>query len=106
MLPVSDFKTYRISKKENNFNLVGKIKVKLLVTSSFIVFVLLFAQLVFANNLATEGEKIAGVEQEIQRLEAENTSLKVEIAKSSSLTNLSEKAKKLGYQKPSEIIVP
>ena len=108
MLPVSDFKTIQIHsrKKENSFNLIGKIKLRLLVISSFLLFILLFAQLVFANNLATGGQKVAGVEEEIQRLEAENTSIQAQIAKTSSLKNLSQKAQELGFSEPSKIITP
>ena len=106
MLPVSDFKTIRIEENKQNFNFVGKIKVKVLVAFTFILFALLFTQLVFANNLATDGEKIVGVESEIQRLEAENTTLKARIAQVSSLKTLSKKAEELGFAQPSELITP
>lgn len=102
MLPVSDFKI----KKKENFNLIGKIKVKVLVITGLLVGTLFFAQLVFANNLATDGEKLAKIHEEIKRLDAENTTLKVEIAKESSLVTLSQKAQNLGFLNPSKVITP
>ena len=102
MLPVSDFKI----KKKDNFNLIGKSKVKVLVIIGLLVSASFFAQLVFANNLATDGEKLAKIHEEIKKLEAENTTLKVEIAQESSLNTLSEKAQKLGFAKPSQVITP
>ena len=62
--------------------------------------------LVFANGLATDGQKIAKVEEEIQNLESENTILRVEIAKKSSLVSLSKKAAEDGFKKPSLVITP
>jgi len=96
MLPVSDFKI----KKKRNFNLIGRIKVQVLLASAILVISLFFVQLVFANSLATDGEKLAQIDQEIQKLEAENTTLKVKIAQESSLVTLSQKAKDAGFQKP------
>ena len=67
---------------------------------------LFFTQLVFANGLATDGQKIAQVEEEIQNLESENTILRVEIARKSSLVSLSKKAAEDGFKKPSLVITP
>ena len=102
MLPISDFK----SKKKSDFNLVGKIRLKFLVASTLIIAVLLFAQLVFANNLATDGQKLSQIEKQIQKLAAENTTMKMQIAQASSLNSLSKKATELGFSKPSKIIIP
>ena len=96
MLPVSDYKI----KKKRSFNLIGKIKVQVLLTFACLVVSLFFVQLVFANSLATDGEKLAQIEQEIQKLNEKNTSLKVEIARESSLVTLSQKAKDTGFKKP------
>jgi len=96
MLPVSDFKI----KKKRSFNLIGRIKVQVLLASAILVISLFFVQLVFANSLATDGEKLAQIEQEIDKLQEENTTLKVKIAQESSLTTLSQKAKNIGFQKP------
>ena len=96
MLPVSDFKfNYRA---KQDFNLIGKIRVQVLIILAVVTALILFAQLVFAATLATHGQKVSQVEQEIQKLEAENTSLRVQISQESSLTKLSEKAKQLGFK--------
>lgn len=93
-------------KKKNDFNLMGKIRLKVLVVSSLLITALLATQLVFANNLATDGQKQSEVEEEIQKLAAENTSLKIQIAKEASLSNLAKKAIELGFSKPFQIITP
>lgn len=103
MLSVSDFKT----KKENSsFNLIGKIRVKILVAVAVTTIALIFVQLIFANNLATDGHKLSSVNDEIARLERENTTLKVQIAEASALTSLSEKTQELGFEKPTKVIIP
>lgn len=102
MLPVSDFKI----QKKNSPNLIGKIKVKVLVIIGFLVATSFFAQLVFANNIATDGQRLAQIQEEIKKLEAENTTLKVKIAQESSLVTLSQKAQELSFSKPSKIITP
>jgi len=104
MRKTNDFKIN--SKNENNLNLVGKIKVKVLVVLSFVVAVSFFGQLVFASTLAVEGQKLSEIEGQINNLEAQNTTIRVEIAKQSSLTNLSSQAEKMGFEKPSEVIIP
>lgn len=100
MLPVPDFK----QKPHHEFDLVGKIKVKLLVILAGIAVVLISVQLVFANNLAVEGEKVSRINQELQQLEAENINLRVKIAQESSLTNLTKKAQASGFEKPQKVI--
>lgn len=90
--------------KNSMLNLPGKIKVKLVLFFTLSVTFLIFAQLVFAGNLAVNGQKVASIEKEIQELEIENTALKVEIAEDTSLSNLSLKADKLGFQKPLKIV--
>lgn len=102
MLPVSDFRNRNKSEKKHT----GGVKVKLVVVISAAASLLFFTQLVFANGLATDGQKIAQIEAEIQELEAENTNLKVEIAKKSSLASLSQKAQEEGFKKPSLVIAP
>lgn len=103
MLSVADFN--KQTKRSDNYNLTGKIKVKLLVVLTGAVTALFFVQLVFANNLATDGQRLSEIETEIQRLEAENTTLMVKIAQESSLINLSKKAKDLGFAKPENLIL-
>jgi hypothetical protein len=106
MLPISAFNKNKIYRNSatGDFNLIGKIKVRVLVVLSVVIFALIFAQLVFANNLATEGQKLAQVYTEIRELEAENTLLKVEIAKKSSLASLSKEAQSQGFRKPEKVI--
>ena len=103
MLPVSDFK---IHKKKRDFNLIGKIKVQVLIIMAVATVLVLSAQLVFAATLATNGQKVSQIEQQIKRLEEENTDLKVQIAQESSLATLATKAKKLGFSQPSKVITP
>ena len=102
MLP-SDFSV--IKKEKSNLNL-GKIKVGLLVTFTIIAIALILTQLVFANNLATDGERLAQIEADIERLAAENTTLKVKISEEASLASLSKKAQGAGFTKPSKVIIP
>ena len=102
-MQIRDFKTRR---NQQNFNLIGKIKVKVLIILATTVALILTTQLVFAASLATDGEKLSQTEQEIRSLEKENTTLKVKIANESSLKTLSQKAEQLGFKKPSEIIAP
>ena len=102
MLPVSDFKI----QKKNNFNLVGKIKVKVIVFIGSLVAFSFFAQLVFANNIATDGQRLSKIQQEINKLEAENTTMRMRIAQESSLATLSQKAQKLNFSRPTKIVTP
>lgn len=102
MLP-SDFSV--IKKEKSNLNL-GKIKVGFLVTFTLLAIALILTQLVFANNLATDGQRLAQIEAEIKRFEAENTTLKVKIAKEASLISLSKKAQDFGFTRPLKVIVP
>lgn len=96
----SDFKV----KKERNFSLFGgKIRLRVLVAVFILVIALVFAQLVFANNLAVDGQKLSEIDDEIKNLEAQNTTLRVEIAKTSSLTSLGKRAHELGFIKPQKI---
>lgn len=96
MLPISDFKPV---KNKKSFNLIGKIKVKIVLVVATLVVSLMTTQLVFANGLATTGLELSEIENEINRLEVKNRVLKVEIAKESSLATLSLKANDLGFKK-------
>ncbi len=102
MSKLTDFKTKSI--KSQKISLSGKIKVKLVLFFAISATFLIFAQLIFAGNLAVNGQKLADIEEQIKVLEAENTTLKVEIAKETSLVNLSQEAQKMGYQKPEKIV--
>lgn len=92
--------------KKGNFNLLGRIKVQVLILLSVLALALVVAQLIFAAGLATDGAKFASIEEELTWLEAQNSSLRVEIAKASSLSTLSEKARDLGFEKPQQVITP
>ena len=96
----NDFKV----KKERKFSLFGgKIRLRVLVTVFVLVFALVFTQLVFANNLAVDGQKLSEIDHEIKNLEAQNTTLKVEIASTSALTSLNKRAQELGFVKPQKV---
>ena len=104
-----DYKIYRQKTSSywpNQRQSIGKIKVKILVLIALTITVLFATQIVFAASLATDGQKLSEIEQQIKSLEAENTTLKVEIAKESSLVTLSKKASQLGFIKPSTVIAP
>jgi len=64
---------------------------------ALILTVLAVFQIIVSNQLATAGGKLAEIDQEIKLLEEENEYLKREIAISSSLTTIAEKAEKAGY---------
>lgn len=93
--------------KNNSKNVLsrGTIKVKVIFVFVFLLSSLVFTQLVFANNLATGGQKLSSVQKQIRLLEDQNTTLKTEIAKASSLTNLYTKANALGFKKPSKLTI-
>ncbi len=78
----------------------------MLVFLGVLLVVLFTAQLVFASNLATDGQKLAQISVQISQMETENTNLKVQIAQQSSLTELSQKAQQMGFAQPSKIIAP
>ncbi|MBI4037620.1 hypothetical protein HY382_01075 [Candidatus Curtissbacteria bacterium] len=99
----NDYKNTKV--KNNSSNLVGQVRLKIVVIFGSIIMVLFASQLVFANNLAAEGERLSQIESEIQLLEAQNTTLKAEIAQNSSLVTLSAKAQAYGFVKP-KIITP
>lgn len=98
--------TFQDYKKEtkSKSSIPGTIKIKLLLLTGILLTGLFFTQLVFANNLATDGQKLSEVQQEIKSLERENMTLKADIATESSLNTLSKKADILGFKKPSKVI--
>lgn len=103
MLQRSDF----IPKENKKLRFFGKAKLQILVyVGIFTLIALVFGQLVFANNLATDGEKLANIEDQIQKLQDENTSLRVRIAKETSLVNLSKIAQDEGFSRPAKIVRP
>lgn len=78
-------------------DLRGSIRLKAVFLALFLLIALVSTQLVFANSLATDGEKLSQIREEIKVIEKENVYLHAEIAKVSSLTSLSKEAQKSGY---------
>ena len=62
-----------------------------------LIFLLIFANLVASNRLSTTGEKIKALEERIERLDSESSSLELEIAKAGSISGLIKKAERLGF---------
>ena len=104
MLPISDF-NYKIEKKDN-LKFFGIIKLKVLVVFAMLLSLLLISQLVFASNLTSDGQKMQEIARQLDRLETENQILKTEIARVSSLSQLSQEAEKLGLSKPAKLLTP
>lgn len=120
MLSVTDFK-YKTNCYNNNnahkrfehvqsvnipWESLGKVKIKILLLLTIILTGLLSAQLVFATNLSTDGQKLTSVEKQIDSQETESLNLRSKIAEVSSLTSLSQKAQKMGFATPEKIITP
>lgn len=109
MLPYRDYKkshsNFVTNKKSVIPNVAGSIKLKVIFLSLFLLVGMAFTQLVFANSLATGGEKLSKVQEEINQLERENMTLRSEIAKTSSLTKLSSVAQRNGFVKPQTVTV-
>lgn len=106
MLPISDFNYKNKIVKNEKIDLIGKVKLKILVFFAVILTLLFGAQIVFAGNLSSDGKKLHEINTEAHKLESENLNLKSKIAQISSLTNLSQKASTLGFSKPSKILNP
>lgn len=85
---------------------IGKVRIKFLLILAIIVASLFSAQLVFAANLSTDGQKLSVIEDEINKQETENMRLNAQIAQISSLNYLSKKASELGFNKPSHLVNP
>lgn len=83
------------TKKESH--LFGKIKVGMIFILCIATVLIVGVQLVFATSLATDGAKLAQIEAEIKRMEAQNTSLRARIAQESALNNLVKKAPQMGF---------
>ena len=77
----------------------GKLKF-LLVLVGLLIFGLVAIQLVLANFLATQGEKIATLEKGISDVDLENKILRSQIATQGSISRILDKAKAQGMEKP------
>ena len=64
---------------------------------SLIILLLGVFQAVVSSKLATAGERLTQIDEEIKSLEEENERLKKEIAISSSLTTIAKKAEGMGF---------
>ncbi len=89
-----------------NFGSIGKIKLRLLVTFGIFLIGLFLTQLVFAANLSTDGQRLAKAQEAIAKYESENAGIRAQIARESSLSNLSQKARVLGFSASPKIINP
>lgn len=92
--------------QKTTFSLIGKVKLRVVIFLVAIATILVATQLIFAASLATGGQNLSGIETEIKLLESQNSQLKIEIAKESSLSGLSQKAQELGFKKPQKVITP
>ena len=63
----------------------------------FVLILLGIFQVIVSNQLANAGEKLTQIEEEIKILEEKNEWFKREIAISSSLTTIAEKAEEMGF---------
>ncbi|MBL7159369.1 hypothetical protein ISS85_02765 [Candidatus Microgenomates bacterium] len=63
---------------------------------SIIIF-LTFANLIASNKLSTTGKGIKALEEEMKELNSENSSLELEIARTSSISGVIKKADSLGF---------
>jgi cell division protein FtsL len=104
MLPVSDFR-YKIENIEKT-DFFGKVKLKILIVFAIILSSLFAAQIVIAGGLTADGKKLHQINEEALKLQSENLYLKSQIAQISSLTNLSQKAQTLGFNKPLKVLDP
>ncbi|MEK7581092.1 MAG: hypothetical protein AAB512_02295 [Patescibacteria group bacterium] len=103
---ISDYKIKNRQSKQKIFALFsGEIKLKIIFLAGLVITSLFFTQLVFANSLATGGQKLSEVQEEIKRLDRENMTLRADIASQSSLTNLVKKSEQLGFKKPLKITI-
>lgn len=67
---------------------------------SFIITIILglsIAQASMANQISTTGADLVAVQQEVKEYKKNNTILKEKVLEASSFTNLTKKAKKLGF---------
>jgi len=77
---------------------------KLLVVIIGLIICLIGFQLFLSNYLSTKGKEVFELESKAQVMEEENLALKVEIAKLSSLSQLSASAQPLGLKKTTAFI--
>ena len=76
-----------------------------MVVLTVLVCSLFFAQLVFANNLATDGQKLGQIQAQIANLKDQNMTLRVQIAQTSSFQTLAKKAAEMGFVNPKDPII-
>lgn len=95
---LKDYKS--LPKREPNFLLRGVVRLRVLLAFFVFLGLLLASQLVFAASLATDGQKLSQIDEEIKKLESENNIIKAKIAQESSLLTLSKKAQQNGFVQP------
>ena len=69
-----------------------------------LVFFLMLANLVLSNKLSTDGEEIKAQEKEIERLNKENLSLELEIARCGSISGIPVRAEEIGFVYSPEVL--
>jgi cell division protein FtsL len=79
-------------------------KDKLLIIISGLIVILSLVQLFISHSLAAAGEKVGLLENRAKQLEFENAILEEEIAKTGSLSRISEEAERLGFIKSGKAI--
>ncbi len=65
----------------------------------FVAVILVIMQVVISNHLIGSGKTVSEIEEELLVIRQENEELRQQIASSSSLLTLGEKAKALGFEK-------
>lgn len=87
--------------KKRNTEVLG-LKIPLFMLPVLII--LAVATIFLTIEAATEGAKLANLEQESRELARKNQLLEAELVSSSSLSELGEKAEELGFQKPANVV--
>lgn len=89
--------TYLLLEPRDFAELGEKMKNKVSFLLLVLIIFLLFVNLVASNGLSTAGEEIKTLEREIERLNSENTSLELEIARAGSISGVIRRAESLGF---------
>lgn len=69
-----------------------------------LIFALLLVNLVFSNRMSTSGEEIEAVQMEIEKQQAENKALELEVTQLSSISGLLKRAENMGFVSSSQVL--
>lgn len=72
-------------------------KNKLSFLLSILIILLVLANLVASNRLSTAGKEIEGLEEKVEAVNLENSSLELEIARTGSISGVIKRAGSLGF---------